>query len=299
MRIHAEWSSPAFLGQPAAPLVGPFCGRAFLETWWRRRGGGEPVLVESGGGLLPLYRDGGTFRFLGEADLTDYHAPLGRSVTELAAAFVSGCEPGARFSFDSLPQEAADLLEEGMAAAGVVPQRREHEIAAIVDLPGSHDEYLQSLGAKQRHEVRRKRRRFTQTHGEARLVRDPGGFDTFVAMHRTAPGPKGEFMTEEMAGFFADLLVLPGTVLDILVGGDGDPLAAAFAFEDDHAYYLYNSSFDAAAAASSPGAVLVDVLIARAIATGRRRFDFLKGDEAYKFRLGAQQRPLFSLEAVR
>ena len=76
-------------------------------------------------------------------------------------------------------------------------------------------------------------------------------------------------------------------------------MAASFGFEDDSAYYLYNSAFDPGAAAASPGAVLVDLLISAAVAAGRNRFDFLKGDEDYKFRLGAVPRPLFVVEAVR
>ena len=44
--------------------------------------------------------------------------------------------------------------------------------------------------------------------------------------------------------------------------------------------------------------VLVDRLVAAAIEAGRPRFDFLKGDEAYKYRTGAVARPLFALEAA-
>ena len=38
-------------------------------------------------------------------------------------------------------------------------------------------------------------------------------------------------------------------------------------------------------------------MIETAIEEGLPRFDFLKGDEVYKFRLGAEERPLFRLEA--
>ena len=79
------------------------------------------------------------------------------------------------------------------------------------------------------------------------------------------------------------------------VGEDGSPVAAAFGFEDDVAYYLYNSAFDPSAGRVSPGVVLVSLLIERAIATGKTIFDFLKGDEPYKFRLGAEPRPLFEV----
>ena len=44
-----------------------------------------------------------------------------------------------------------------------------HQSAALVALPASHDGYLEDLGKKQRHEVRRKRRRFAEELGEPRL----------------------------------------------------------------------------------------------------------------------------------
>ena len=48
-------------------------------------------------------------------------------------------------------------------------------------------------------------------------------------------------------------------------------------------------------ALASPGVVLVSMLIERAIEAEKRVFDFLKGDETYKFRLGAAPRPLYEV----
>jgi CelD/BcsL family acetyltransferase involved in cellulose biosynthesis len=167
-----------------------------------------------------------------------------------------------------------------------------------LDLPRDLDEYLAGLEGKHRHEIRRKRRRFEDAFGPPGLLRHDSGFKVFVEMHRAAPGEKGEFMTAGMEAYFRDLLVNPGWAVDLLVGAEGTPLAAAFGYEDDEAYYLYNSSFDPAAADASPGIVLGDELIRRAIAAGRRRFDFLKGREGYKRRFGAISRPLTLIEAA-
>ncbi len=297
MRVHGDWSTAGFDLPPSAPMVGPFVDRDFLQTWWRHRGEGELLLVEDDDALLPLWRDGATVSFLGEEDLTDYHAPRG-APGELVAEFASGLDRHDRLLLDSLPTEAADVVEEGLAAAGLTVSRTEHEVAAVLDLPATYDDYLGALAKKQRHEVRRKRRRFEEALGEASLVREPERFGEFVSMHRAAPGAKGGFMTPEMEELFADLLLLPGAVLDVLVAG-GVTVAAAFGFEGDRAYYLYNSAFSPDASSSSPGVVLIDLLVGAAIAAGRRRFDFLKGDETYKFRLGASRRPLWRLEVGR
>ena len=80
-------------------------------------------------------------------------------------------------------------------------------------------------------------------------------------MHRGAPGDKGEFMTAEMEAFFGSLVDDAGAVIDVLVDGAGHSIGAAFGFEDDDTYYLYNSAFGPECAALSPGIVLVTSLI--------------------------------------
>jgi CelD/BcsL family acetyltransferase involved in cellulose biosynthesis len=117
-------------------------------------------------------------------------------------------------------------------------------------------------------------------------------------MHRLASGEKGGFMTEAMEAFFRDLLGVPGASVDVLLGASDRPVAAAFGFVDDDAYYLYNSSFDPEAAAASPGVVLLTMLLERESEAGRPRFDLLKGSESYKRRLGGRPRPLFAVEGV-
>ena len=114
-------------------------------------------------------------------------------------------------------------------------------------------------------------------------------------MHRTSPGDKGEFMTPSMAAFFGDLVTGAGAVIHLLVCG-GRPLAAAFGFETDAGYFYYNSALETDAAHASPGVVLFSTMIDTQIERGATVFDFLKGDERYKFRHGAEPRQLYALE---
>lgn len=299
MRIHQDWSRlddyPA-----AAALVGPFPHRVFLEAWWDERGTGDLMLVEGDGALLALMRrPDGVVSFLGESDLTDYHAPLGSDVRSLIVHLAGELGPGAPFVLDSMPEEATVAISDGLAAAGATFEIREHEVAAVVDLNGPRDTWLASLSSKERHEVRRKRRRFEEALGVPRLTRDNSqdGRERFAEFHRLAAGEKGSFMTADMERLFAVLIERAGAVLDLLVAGDR-VVAAAVGFEEDDAYYLYNSAYDPEVSAASPGVVLVDLLIGSAAAAGRSRFDFLKGDERYKFRMGAYRRPLFVVEGA-
>jgi CelD/BcsL family acetyltransferase involved in cellulose biosynthesis len=300
MPLHADWAAASFDRTPAADLVGPFPHRPFLELWWKQRGAGEPVFLDSDSALLALWHGPGGIEFMGEPDLTDYHVPLGGGLTTAGPALAEALPTGTPFLLDSLPGEVADPLEAGLESAGVTVRRAQHEVAAVLDLPAEYDEHLAGLSSKERHEVRRKRRRFEEGPGTPRIRRDgsPEAFSSFVAMHRSAPGEKGAFMTPELESFFASLLGLDGAALDLLVGDDDRPVAAVFGFEDDDAYYLYNSAYATESADVSPGVVLIDRLIERTIREGRSRFDFLKGDEPYKFKLGAAARPLFVLEGA-
>jgi len=108
-----------------------------------------------------------------------------------------------------------------------------------------------------------------------------------------AEGAKGEFIDGPMEAFFSALATRAGFCVDLLVAGDR-PRAALFGHEDDDGYYLYNSAYDPMAAAASPGMVLLIELIAAQIARGAAVLDFMKGDEEYKFRLGAEPRHLIA-----
>lgn len=299
LRIHDDLDAPALARPAVARRIGPFVTPQFLAVTAAHTGS-QVEVVESDTATLLVERDDTGVRLAGDPDLTDYHSPLGTGVAELVAAFVADLPGGTRVTFDSLPQEAADPIESGLSMAGVPTAREQHEVAAVLDLPASFDDYLAGLSKKQRHEVRRKSRRFAEIAGEPRLVREAGA-DTvalFAEMHRRASGEKGTFMTDAMEDHFVALEKATGAVMDVLYTEDGTPAAAAFGFEDDDTFYLYNSAYEADLSDASPGIVLVASAIADAIDRGRTRFDFLKGDEIYKFRLGATERPLYRLEAT-
>jgi CelD/BcsL family acetyltransferase involved in cellulose biosynthesis len=291
-----DWSALDAARRPLAPSVGPFPHGGFLSAWWEHFGSGDLEVTDAGGAAWAFVTADGCVTAAGAADLVDYRSPLGGDPTELFASVIGDRESGTRFSFDSLPVEAAEAVTKALEANGVGTTTAHFADAMVLVLDGG--DHLDGLDAKQRHEVRRKQRRFDEALGEALLVDDATRFEEFVTLHRAAPGDKGEFMTREMESFFRDLLVLPGARLDCLVTGDDRLVAASFGFEDADAYYLYNSAYDPAAAEMSPGIVLLHRLIRRVVESGLSRFDFLKGTDAYKRRLGAEPRPLYLVEGV-
>lgn len=233
----------------------------------------------------------------GHADLCDYHTPLGSGAMELMAGFAAELGGGYRIDLDSLPLEAAEVLCKGLAVAGLDPEIEEHSATLVLPLPASFEDYLGVIGKKQRHELRRKRRRFEEHLGPVMFETHRSGewaLSEFVRLHRLAAGEKAGFMTAAMAEFFARLLAQTGWQIDLLrLSGTDRAVACLFAYVDEDGYFLYNSSFDPDLGDSSPGNVALAEAIEESIRAGLPRFDFLKGTEEYKFRLGATPRPLY------
>jgi CelD/BcsL family acetyltransferase involved in cellulose biosynthesis len=300
MSMQQDWSTSAFDLAPVAPAVGPFPGRDWLQTWWNYRATGDLILEETGDSLVALTFDNNRVEFAGEADLTDYHSPLGSEDVAALAKAVVAVPIGAEVRLDSLPIEAAERVAVSLASIGLESVTTRHTVTAVLELPDSFDEYLAGLGKKERHEMRRKRRRFDNEIGPGSVERRSGtaAVELFADLHRRSAGDKGAFMTSDMEEFFGALHTAAGGVIDVLVDGTGRPASAVFSFEDSAGFYLYNSAFEPEVMHLSPGNVMLSHLIERAIDNRHRVFDFLKGDETYKFRLGAQPRPLFVVETA-
>jgi CelD/BcsL family acetyltransferase involved in cellulose biosynthesis len=299
-----DWDLKQWALTPTADGVGPFVRSGFLRAWWESFGTGDIELAIDDTGLAPLWRDSsgdGVLRFAGEADLTDYHSPLGIDGARLLVEYVLNQRSGTRYDFDSLPAGAAESISAFFTYSGLDVPFEQHAVALRLDLSDSFDDYLMTIGKKQRHEIRRKARRFTELLGDPSLVAgNPfDDLDAFFQMHRAAGGEKGGFMTQERENLFRDLFTVDGARLDVLRDGQGTAVAAAFGFQDADAYYLYNSAYDPSRSEASPGIVMLSKLIEQSIGSELRWFDFLKGDETYKYRLGAVERPLFRISGIR
>ena len=177
------------------------------------------------------------------------------------------------------------------------------DVCPVVTLPDGVDldGYLAMLGKKERHEIRRKVRR-AEAVGEIRLddSTDPlGDLDAFIDLHQRRWGAAGLFPPtaggDQSRVFIRRLFELGGAdgpVRLTFLSVGGRRIAAGIHLETPDGYLYYNAGVDPDARELSPGVVMVHAYVQRAIAEGRRRLDFLRGDEPYKYEWGAVDEPI-------
>jgi CelD/BcsL family acetyltransferase involved in cellulose biosynthesis len=197
---------------------------------------------------------------------------------------------------------AAAFGQREMAAGWTLNVERE-DVCPVVVLPdvADFDGYLATLDKKGRHEIRRKVRR-AEAAGEVRLEDSPdplADLDSFVELHQKRFGAEGLFPPTEGGAasrlFFRRLFELlgpDGTIRLTFVTVGSRRIAAGIYFETADSYLYFNAGVDPDARDLSPGVVLTARLVERAIAAGKRRLDFLRGHEPYKYEWGARDEPI-------
>jgi len=74
---------------------------------------------------------------------------------------------------------------------------------------------------------------------------------------------------------------------------DNIPVAMVLYFDYRDCIYLYNSGYDPRYESLSAGLLCKVMGIQAGIESGKRVFNFLKGNEIYKYRLGGKEVPLY------
>lgn len=308
-RLEPEWR--VLLPQTSANMV--FVSPTWLRVWWQQFGAGRELLLLSVRregdlvGVAPLMRDDDDrLSFAGDTQICDYMdvvAAPGEVEAVVSAVLRSlGEEPWRELVLWAVP-EGSPTLDALKAAAPALDFRVDIEpedVCPRLKLPATWDEYLARLRKKDRHELRRKLRKLSQG-GDVRLetIAQPAdveaALDDFLRLHRSR-ADKAAFMTDEMERFFRVIilaLAAEGQVEIIFLNLGGVRVAAVLCFCDSDESLLYNSGYDPDYAYLSVGLLSKALALRKAIEEGKRRFDFLRGSEPYKYDLGATDRPVY------
>lgn len=301
----------------------PFLRYEYLSTWWKTLGGGEWAQGElfsvagrqpdgALAGIAPLFftrnrANTPALMLLGSIEISDY---LDLIVHNSALAeFISGL-----FDLLDSPQapawEALDLynipetsptlpvLRQAAAEHGWTYEQQTLQSCPYIPLPGDWEAYLAGIDKKQRHEIRRKMRRAEESETPVRwyIVQDESTLDQevedFLGLMAQDPD-KARFLTQAMrlqmraavhSAFRAGWLQLA------FLEAGGQKAAGYLNFDYAGHIWVYNSGLNFELRELSPGWVLLGYLLKWANDNQRLTFDFMRGDEDYKYRFGGVNR---------
>ena len=285
-------------------------------TWWRLLGKGDLWLLawrDADGtlvGLAPLFlhqQEGRrVFSLVGCREVSDYLDVIvdaGREdeVLDALLAWLAGPDAPAWDVVDlcNLPETSATCRRfvEEARSRGYATRTMQEDVCPIIPLPSSWDDYLAALDKHQRHEVRRKMRRIEEEATPHWYIVGPehdlrAEMDVFIDLHQRSRREKGEFMDEAMQRFFHEMALAmqkAGWFSLSFMEVNGVKAATMLCFDYENSILVYNSGYDPEAFSNlSPGIVLLARCIEYAIQQGRRAFDFLQGNEVYKYRFGGK-----------
>jgi CelD/BcsL family acetyltransferase involved in cellulose biosynthesis len=307
----------------------PFLRFSMQRAWWSHRGGGEwpiesalRILVDQDGngirGIAPFFRSqdlqNPTYQLLGSLEIMDYLGLLYEEshvidFCETVCAALADLSTGewTRVILPNLHASSPILSPLANAARnrGWQTDQTDLEDCPLIPLPGSWDEYLASLDKKQRHEIRRKLRRAEADHQLTLHISTDGSLQAdisvFLSLMETDPR-KAAFLTSTMRRQFIELTVAAqqNQMLELaFLEVDGQIAAGFFNFDFLDRTWVYNSGMNPQFASLSPGWVLLAKLIQRSIERHQSAFDFMRGNEDYKFHWGGKAQKLAQITILR
>ncbi len=301
----------------------PFLRFEYLCDWWQTRGGGEwpaeaelAILVAHNGkelvGIAPFFltrhEDVKKLMLLGCIEISDFLDLIVAADRE--REFIDGL---LKFISDEfIPQRVRsvdlyNLLEDSPTVrfiteigktAGFEVSQAVLQQAPSITLPGDWEVYLESIDKKQRHEIRRKMRRAADadvrvdlyfTDDQSKVAQDTQAFIDLMAQDPE----KAAFLTPAMREQFKISIQTAfeqGWLQLAFLRVDGENAAAYLNFDYQNRIWVYNSGLDRRFMEYSPGWVLLGHLLMWANENKRSAFDFLRGNEDYKYKFGGVDR---------
>lgn len=307
----------------------PFSRFEYLSQWWKTLGGGEwqdakLVLVSAREdeeliGIAPLFlaehEEQRALMLVGSIEISDYldlivrEQDLTRFLSGLLD-FVAATQDGwSGLEWYNLPDRSPTLaaLKTEAGRRGWAHREEIYRPTPRIPLSGSFEEYLARIDKKQRHEIRRKMRRAAESEKNVRFTIVNGAEDidseisAFFDLMVQDPA-KAEFlhpaMREQMTATIHDAHA-QGYLWLAFLEVDGAKTAGSLNFDYRNKLWGYNSGVSSEHRELSPGWVLLAHTIQWCCENGRYEFDFMRGDEEYKYRFGGVNASVMRVNVTR
>lgn len=306
LTLESEWNVLVDRSETSTP----FQRLEFQSVWWTHFADGELLAMtarDDNGLLVGLSTwyigSDRVLRWVGGEEIADYldviaSAKYMNAVRESMFHCLMGPEADSwtRMQLSNIPEWSEtpghwSALAESLGWAADVSNQ---DVCPEVRLPSSFDDYLSQLGGKQRREINRKMRRVSARDGRWYIVDEPSLMEDaahdFMELMATSSVEKAAFLTPKMRAALCEIFQrsnASGLFGLCFFEVEGQKVAACAYFTLKGTLYLYNSGYDLAIYGGlSPGWVLLAHLIEHAIETGHTKFDFMRGDEDYKYKFG-------------
>lgn len=285
-------------------------------TWWRRFGTNKRIsieLIRFDGDLLgisPLMTQGRVTSFIGDPNVYDY----------MDFPVIHGKEEGFFeqlwsnlklmewdvLHFSSIIENSPTLefLPYLAKESGYIVKVEEIEKTPFIILPQTWDIYVAELRKKDRHELRRKLRRLNERVAPIQYLVDTSlgvldnNMEDFFYLMEMSGSEKANFLNDGNREFFRDIareLSKRDQFKLYFMEIEGRKVAGCICFDYGDAYFLYNSGYLPEFSFLSIGLLNKAFTIEDAIAKRKVEYNFLKGDERYKYNLGAQNKIVYDL----
>ena len=318
-QMESDWNS--LLSRCPNPSI--FSTFEWLSTWWTHFKAGRElfiVVAEEDGevaGIAPLAitrgRLGNVLQFLGQqsSDYGDFIVPgeSGSCLTSLLSSVFSSREWEVA-SLAGIPGDSSsfDALVSSWEGARNGAQYRPSVVSPYLRLGQSWEHYRSGLRKKLVADTDRQMRRLQQVGNLSfqRCSRDEDidqYVDEMVLLKRAryrATGAKDIFQDGKLEGFYRDVsrkLLRRGWLDLSYMELNGIPLALHFGFIYSGRFHYYMPSFRQEYASFSPGRLLTFHLLKNAFESELDEFDFLTGDDQYKYDWTGDIRTVYAFSA--
>tara|TARA_B100001167_G_C16756027_1_gene298759 strand:- start:481 stop:1443 length:963 start_codon:yes stop_codon:yes gene_type:complete len=291
-------------------VTSPFLNSFVRESWFNIFGSDYDLMIlnHSDQLLMPLKVKNKSGSWVGSQDLFDlndliFQKEIKQSLlVDLIFFSFQKCDIN-RLDFFSIIQDSPlhKKLIEACRTLNFKFEATFEDVSPVIKLPKTWNDYLMSLTKKNRHEIRRKMRRLEEA-GDINIettntqnLRER--ISTFFAL-MIENKEKKKFLTSDRKKFMSEIIsdAIQNDYGDLnFLTVNGSYVATSFYFVQDSKISVYNSGFDQSFSELSVGLLNHVLNIKKRIDTFEE-FDFLRGSENYKFRLGCESKNLIKIE---
>jgi len=286
----------------------PFLNYEINKTWFNIFGENSNLKIFSDNKnfIAPMYFQKNVAYFCGGQDLFDYHDLISNqkvnkeSIKQLFNEILENVnliELKSIVSGSKLHKFASEIEKEYEI------NYINEDVCPIISLPDTFENYLLQLSKKNRHEIRRKIRKFENNLEFEIIETDESNVDEhlleFLRLMKLNP-EKRNFLNQSRIEFMSKIIkyaILSNIGNLTFIKIENEMVATSFEFKNNDKLFVYNSGYNDNYSEYSVG-LLNHIYNIRNKISKFKYIDFLRGSEDYKYRIGCINQELITIKIM-